>query len=184
MTTNTIYYNIKRQFSAVSFMFGFCTAFGVSRVICDAHLRSLTPWATQLPSQWTLHWAPRVNCQLAPTHQRRARGWPVLFFKTSVRPDRELNPTCRFGGASSSNCATLPVLRFVPKNPTCYKEPRFERSLLWKTALRPNFCQQYSIFCRFLWTPSANRNASATIEQVWSPTQHSDVLRAKCSARA
>jgi len=44
----------------MSFILGFCTAFGLSRVVCDAHLRLLAPWTAWLFSQWILHrW--RVN---------------------------------------------------------------------------------------------------------------------------
>jgi len=42
------------KFTSLSFILGFCIAFGVSRVVCGAHLRLLA--ATRLVSQWMLHW--------------------------------------------------------------------------------------------------------------------------------
>jgi len=81
----------------MSFILGFCTAFGLSRVVCDAHLRLLAPWTAWLFSQWILHGGesmqapPHVNCSHANTHQRRARGWGsrnVPFFKSSVWRDK------------------------------------------------------------------------------------------------
>jgi len=35
---------------SISFIFDFCSLFGVSRVVCGAHLRMLAPWAMRLLS--------------------------------------------------------------------------------------------------------------------------------------
>ena len=72
----------------------FCTPFGVSQVVCDAHLHLLAPWAPRLfGSECCTDWefsgmaAPRVNCPFTPTHQRRVLDrLHVPFFKSSVWP--------------------------------------------------------------------------------------------------
>jgi len=51
--------------NSVSFILCLRTSFGVSRVVCGAHLRLLAPWTTRLLSRWIhLHWW-RVNCNNA-----------------------------------------------------------------------------------------------------------------------
>ena len=70
-------------------------------MVCGAHLRLLAPWATWLFSQLMWHWW-RVNGSTASqpfpcTHQSTPStrlDWPQEpFFKSSVWPDRESNPT-------------------------------------------------------------------------------------------
>jgi len=72
---------LNRLGSSVSFILGFCTPFGVSRVVFGApisaclhrgpHVCFRSECCTDVESMA----AQRMNCFLAPDHQRRARSW-------------------------------------------------------------------------------------------------------------
>jgi len=86
-------------FRSVSFILGFCTPSGASRVvcICSNHFHLLAPWATRLlshgecwlvASQWQ-HRAWSFPCTHPLTPSTKLDRTQVLFFKSSEWPDRE-----------------------------------------------------------------------------------------------
>jgi len=94
--------------SSVLFILAFFTLFGVSRVVCGAHIRLIAPWATRLLSQWILHWwrvSGSTACEPFPCADT-ARGWigrkyDFLFLRNDQTGIRT-HPTS-FGGACSTN---------------------------------------------------------------------------------
>jgi len=86
-----------------------CHAWSASPLVCTvghaAFSAAFSAWPTLVASQW-----PRVNCFLAPTHQRRLRGWTSRKNHfSSLRYDPSGNRTLHstFGGTCSTNCTVL-----------------------------------------------------------------------------
>jgi len=80
--------------------------------------------------------APRVNCSLSPTHQRRARGWTghkcrFSSLRYCTTGNRTLSTT--FGGASKAACVSSFRRAFLaPLLPTA-KNKHWETKLILET---------------------------------------------------